>query len=75
MGGPISARRIAAIALAAFCVLAPSGWILSDRLEQNNDFCTSCHLSADVPLHIDLRQAFDAKSPGTLAALHGADRI
>ena len=75
MGGPIPKRAVAAIAIAAACVAAPVGWIVSDRMEQDNDFCTSCHVSPDVPLHIEIRQAFDAAEPATLAAVHGASRV
>jgi nitrate/TMAO reductase-like tetraheme cytochrome c subunit len=75
MGDRISRRNLAAIAFAAACVAAPAGWIVSDRMEQDNDFCTSCHISADVPLHIDLRRAFDATEPVNLSAVHGASHV
>ena len=85
MGGPNSRREVAkrkfrrrevvAIALTAACFAAPAGWILSDRMEQNNDFCTSCHVSADVPLHIEIRRGFDANPPTTLSGVHGASPV
>jgi len=63
-------RWIAAAAVAAI-VSAPLGWHLSDRLERDNDFCTSCHLTPDRPLHTEIRSGFDAAPAGTLAAVHG----
>ena len=56
-------------------VSAPAGWIVSDRLEENNDFCTSCHLAPDRPLHADLRAGFDGVPPASLAAVHGAATV
>ena len=54
---------------------APVGWLVTDRLERDNDFCNACHLEAGVPLHIDLRRDFDAAPPASLAALHGASLV
>jgi nitrate/TMAO reductase-like tetraheme cytochrome c subunit len=48
------------------------GWAVTDHLEQDNDFCTSCHLESSVPLHIDVRQNFDAFPAASLASLHGS---
>ena len=56
-----------AIALAASFVV---GWGISDRIEQDNDFCTSCHLDSGVPLHIELRRAFDRSPEVNLASAH-----
>lgn len=53
-------------------VAAPAGWILSDRLEQENRFCVSCHLDADTRLHIGLLEDFEARPPAVLAAAHAA---
>lgn len=64
------ARVFGAAALAAALSL-PLGWVISDRLEQDNDFCNSCHLSSGTPLHIDIRRDFDLTPPQTLAGLHG----
>ena len=75
MGDRISRWKVAAIALAAASVAAPAGWIVTDQMEQDNDFCTSCHVSADVPLHIDLSHAFAAPEPVNLSAVHGASRV
>ena len=60
---------LAAGALAAV-VLAPAGWVVSDRLEQNNDFCNACHLEPGRPLHDRIRGDFDARPPANLAAAH-----
>jgi len=62
--------RWLALAGAAGSVAFPVGWAISDRLERDNDFCTRCHLEPDVPLHIDLRRAFDRRPPPNLASAH-----
>ncbi len=46
-------------------------WLGSDRLEQDNDFCTSCHLPEGTPLHIEIRERFDFVVPRHLAGVHG----
>jgi nitrate/TMAO reductase-like tetraheme cytochrome c subunit len=56
----------------AAVVLGAVGWLATDRLEQDDDFCNACHLSADVPLHIDIRRDFDARPAASLAGRHGA---
>ncbi len=60
------------VAAAAAVVGAPGGWVLTDHLEQDNDFCNACHLSPGVPLHVDVRRDFDASAPASLAAGHAA---
>jgi len=65
------AGRLLAIAVLVGMVSAPAGWIVTDRLEQDNDFCNACHLSAEVPLHVDVRNDFDTAPPDSLAGLHG----
>jgi hypothetical protein len=50
--------------------LAAIGWVVSDRLAQDNDFCNACHLPSGVPLHRELRRDFDAPVPASLAAAH-----
>ena len=62
-------RRIVAVGLLA-AALAPLGWVASDALERNNDFCNSCHIDGNVPLHIDIRHDFDGRPPLTLASQH-----
>ncbi len=51
-------------------VAFPVGWGISDRLEQDNDFCTRCHLEPGVPLHVELRRAFDRTPSPNLASAH-----
>lgn len=63
------------IAVAAGIVAFPLGWAITDRLEQDNDFCTSCHLGPDQPLHIDLRRAFDHAPAANLAAVHARAEV
>jgi nitrate/TMAO reductase-like tetraheme cytochrome c subunit len=63
-----------ALATLAAPVLAASGWAVTDRLEQDDDFCNACHLSEDVPLHIEIRRDFDASPAASLASAHGAAR-
>ena len=50
---------------------APVGWAVTDHLERDNDFCISCHLTEDAPLHDAIRRDFDALEPASLAGLHG----
>lgn len=49
---------------------AAAGWLTTDWLERDNDFCNACHLSEDVPLHLEIRRDFDARPPDSLAAAH-----
>ena len=58
--------------IVAALVGAPAGWWTSDRLEANNDFCTSCHLDAQTPLHAAKRRDFEASPPTSLVAAHHA---
>ena len=53
-------------------VTAPVGWVVSDRIEQDNDFCVSCHLSEGVQLHRDKRASFDARPAASLVAAHAS---
>ena len=61
---------VAAAALAALA--APFGWWASDRLEQNDAFCTSCHLPSGAPLHEDNAGDFVARPAVSLAVAHAA---
>jgi nitrate/TMAO reductase-like tetraheme cytochrome c subunit len=54
---------------------APVGWVVTDRLERDNDFCNACHLTPTRPLHEAVRRDFDARPPASLAGLHGAARL
>jgi len=65
-------RRTVWIALAAAVVLTPLGWVVSDRFESQNSFCTSCHLDAHTPLHAELRRNFESKPAVNLASAHFA---
>jgi hypothetical protein len=66
-------RRSLWIALAAAAVLlAPLGWAVSDALEAQNSFCTSCHLDASTPLHAELRRNFASVPAVNLASAHFA---
>ena len=60
-----------ALAVAAV-VAAPTGWVVTDRLEADNAFCVSCHLDAETPLHRDHDADFRARPPVSLAAAHAA---
>jgi nitrate/TMAO reductase-like tetraheme cytochrome c subunit len=62
---------VAAIGVVLFLV----GWGVTDHLEQDNDFCTSCHLTPRVPLHIDIRENFDMRPTTSLASLHGSSQV
>ena len=51
-------------------VSAPAGWVVTDFLEQRNDFCNACHLEPGLPLHVEVRRDFDAALPASLAGRH-----
>jgi len=70
----LRARRVAMVALAG-ALTAPLVWVVSDRVEQDNDFCNACHLEPGVPLHIDIRDDFGRVPPTSLAAAHGSARF
>ena len=58
------------IGIVTALVGAPAGWFASDALESNNEFCTSCHLDAQTPLHARKRRDFEATPPTSLVAAH-----
>ena len=64
-------RQALAIVGAAVIVSALVGWLVTDRLEGDNDFCNACHLESTVPLHVDIRRDFDASPAVSLAGAHG----
>ena len=77
---PERSRRLLAVASAlavvlAATVLVATGWIVTDRLEQDDDFCNACHLPDGAPLHIRLRRDFDGRPPVTLASQHAGQRV
>ena len=65
-------RALALVAVLGGVGAAPLGWLVTDRLERDNDFCNACHLAPDRPLHLAIRRGFDARPPATLAAAHAA---
>ncbi len=67
-------RVLGMVALIAGVLLSVS-WGVTDHLEQNNDFCTSCHLEPSIPLHLEIRRDFDALPPLSLVSLHGSVEV
>ena len=62
------------IALVVALASAPAGWWISDQFEAQNEFCTSCHLERDTPLHAEKMDAFlRAPASSLVAAHHGAE--
>jgi nitrate/TMAO reductase-like tetraheme cytochrome c subunit len=51
-------------------VSAPIGWLATDRLEAQNDFCNACHLPSGEALHREIRDDFVALPAPTLAGAH-----
>ena len=71
--GPAGGRRfVVVLTLGALAgvVGGPAGWLVTDALERDNDFCNACHLSEGVPLHVDIRNEFDRETPVNLAGVH-----
>ncbi len=64
------AGRIAAALGFAGVVAATAGWVTTDALERDDDFCTSCHLPSGTPLHQSLRSDYDERPYASLAARH-----
>jgi hypothetical protein len=60
------------IGLVAVAAIAPLGWLATDALEAHDEFCTSCHLTADQPLHAAKRRDFHAVPAVNLASEHFA---
>jgi len=50
----------------------PAAWAISDQVESDNRFCTSCHLAPDAPLHEAKLREFLSGPPVSLAAAHRA---
>jgi hypothetical protein len=59
-------------AAAAGVGMGATGWIVTDTLERDNDFCNACHLEPGTPLHEGIRQRFDSSPPLDLAGVHAA---
>lgn len=51
-------------------VAAPTGWFVTDHLEQDNDFCISCHVTSDKPLHVENHSDFHGIERVSLAFAH-----
>jgi hypothetical protein len=67
-------RHLSILALAGV-VLAAAGWLATDALERDNDFCNACHIRPDLPLHLEIRRDFDLRPAESLAALHAATPV
>ncbi|MEM7410790.1 MAG: hypothetical protein AAF430_11190 [Myxococcota bacterium] len=68
-------KTVLGIAAAAALLSAPLGWVVTDHLEQDNDFCNACHVDATTPLHIDVRARFDGRPAADLASVHAATEV
>lgn len=62
--------RLAAAALVGAAVAAPAGWVATDRLERDDDFCVACHLGDGTRLHARKREDHARRPAATLAAAH-----
>ena len=51
-------------------IAAPLGWQVTDVIESQNDFCMSCHLHPDTPLHETKMIEFTAHPAVNLASVH-----
>jgi nitrate/TMAO reductase-like tetraheme cytochrome c subunit len=74
MSNRVRGIRRFAIAAIALLLFGCMGWMVSDHLESNNEFCTSCHIAPGRPLHAAIRDDFAVRPPPTLAAAHGSAR-
>jgi nitrate/TMAO reductase-like tetraheme cytochrome c subunit len=75
---PGRARGLARVAVAvavAGAASASAGWLVTDRLERDNDFCIACHLDAETPLHVEKHRDLTALPAATLSAAHGQARV
>ncbi len=63
-------RRGGVLLLVLAVLAGPAGWIVTDRLERNDAFCTRCHLDAETPLHTTKMEDFLATPARNLAAFH-----
>ncbi len=50
----------------------PVAWSISDRLEADNRFCVSCHVTPTEPLHQRKLDELFSAPPVSLVAAHGA---
>ncbi len=63
-------RRGLGIAVVLGALRAPIGWLTTDQLESNNEFCVACHLDDQTPLHEAKMNELMASPPVNLASLH-----
>ena len=63
-------RRALLLAAALAVVAAPLAWWGTDRLEEDDAFCTACHLPSGTPLHADNAADFAARPALSLAVAH-----
>jgi len=50
--------------------LGAVGWVVTDHLEQDDDFCNACHVSVEARLHAGIRRDYDARPAASLAGRH-----
>jgi len=65
--GPKGSALVAGVLAAA---LGVAGWAVTDRLEQDDDFCNACHVSVGMALHREIRRDFAARPARSLAGAH-----
>jgi len=53
-----------------FIVILVSGWFVPDILKRNPEFCISCHLSRNEPLHKKKHEQFSGSVPVNLSGAH-----
>jgi hypothetical protein len=68
-------RALALVAALGGVGAVPIGWLVSDHLERDNDFCNACHLEPGRPLHSAIRRDLDTRPPVSLAGAHGEARV
>ncbi len=63
-------RLVIALGLLGAVIAAPTGWFVTDHLEQDDEFCVSCHLTAETPLHEHKLADFRGRPAVSLVAAH-----
>jgi nitrate/TMAO reductase-like tetraheme cytochrome c subunit len=68
----MSPRRLRLLGLVTLGLagLGVASWTGSDRLERENEFCLSCHLTPEVRLHDSIGRDFEHRPAASLAARH-----
>ena len=68
---------LAIVALGALlgASLGAVGWLVTDHLEQDDDFCNACHLRSGAALHAAIRRDYDARPAASLAGRHAAAAV